>query len=109
MRFRHLPKKHKLAEKILETVNQLLTKHGLLLKAGTRHKYHLGCHVFTAKRVFSTTNALNLDTLRLERGSGSAWLGLGVGVASGTKPLPFQRWVVHATTNELRGVAPLRQ
>ena len=35
MRFRHRLEKHKLAEQILETVNQLLTERGLLLKAGT--------------------------------------------------------------------------
>ena len=35
LRFRHRLEKHKLAEKILETVNQLLTERGLLLKAGT--------------------------------------------------------------------------
>ena len=35
LRFRHRLEKHKLAEQILETVNQLLTERGLLLKAGT--------------------------------------------------------------------------
>lgn len=35
LRFRHRLEKHKLAEQILLTVNELLTKQGLLLKAGT--------------------------------------------------------------------------
>lgn len=35
LRFRHRLEKHKLAEKILQTVNDLLTEKGLLLKAGT--------------------------------------------------------------------------
>jgi len=35
LRFRHRLEKHKLAEKILDTVNDLLTEKGLLLKAGT--------------------------------------------------------------------------
>ena len=35
LRFRHRLEKHKLAEQILETVNELLTQRGLLLKAGT--------------------------------------------------------------------------
>jgi IS5 family transposase len=35
LRFRHRLEKHKLAEQILATVNDLLTEHGLLLKAGT--------------------------------------------------------------------------
>ncbi len=35
LRFRHRLEKHKLAEQILQTVNQLLTERGLLLKAGT--------------------------------------------------------------------------
>jgi IS5 family transposase len=35
LRFRHRLEKHKLAEQILQTVNQLLTGRGLLLKAGT--------------------------------------------------------------------------
>lgn len=35
LRFRHRLEKHKLAEKILSTVNELLTQRGLLLKAGT--------------------------------------------------------------------------
>lgn len=35
LRFRHRLEKHKLAEKILGTVNELLTQHGLLLKVGT--------------------------------------------------------------------------
>ena len=35
LRFRHRLEKHKLAAQILETVNQLLTERGLLLKAGT--------------------------------------------------------------------------
>ena len=35
LRFRHRLEKHKLAEQILETVNELLTQHGLLLKVGT--------------------------------------------------------------------------
>ena len=35
LRFRHRLEKYKLAEQILETVNQLLTERGLLLKAGT--------------------------------------------------------------------------
>ena len=35
LRFRHLLEKHKLAEQILATVNELLTHKGLLLKAGT--------------------------------------------------------------------------
>jgi len=35
LRFRHRLEKHKLAEKILATVNDLLTQQGLLLKAGT--------------------------------------------------------------------------
>ena len=35
MRFRHLLEKHKLAEQILATVNDLLIGRGLLLKAGT--------------------------------------------------------------------------
>jgi transposase, IS5 family len=35
LRFRHRLEKHKLAEQILKTVNQLLTERGLLLKAGT--------------------------------------------------------------------------
>ena len=35
LRFRHRLEKHKLAEQILSVVNELLTKKGLLLKAGT--------------------------------------------------------------------------
>jgi IS5 family transposase len=35
LRFRHRLEKHKLAEQILSVVNELLTKRGLLLKAGT--------------------------------------------------------------------------
>jgi IS5 family transposase len=35
LRFRHRLEKHKLAEQILTTVNELLTQRGLLLKAGT--------------------------------------------------------------------------
>jgi IS5 family transposase len=35
LRFRHRLEKHKLAEQILATVNDLLTQRGLLLKAGT--------------------------------------------------------------------------
>ena len=35
LRFRHRLEKYKLAKQILETVNQLLTERGLLLKAGT--------------------------------------------------------------------------
>jgi IS5 family transposase len=35
LRFRHRLEKHKLAEQILATVNELLTERGLLLKAGT--------------------------------------------------------------------------
>ena len=35
MRFRHRLEKHKLAEQILQTVNELLTERGLLLKVGT--------------------------------------------------------------------------
>ena len=35
LRFRHRLEKHQLAEQILQTVNQLLTERGLLLKAGT--------------------------------------------------------------------------
>jgi IS5 family transposase len=35
LRFRRLLEQHKLAEEILKTVNQLLSKRGLLLKAGT--------------------------------------------------------------------------
>ena len=35
LRFRHRLEKHKLAEQILRTVNDLLTERGLLLKAGT--------------------------------------------------------------------------
>jgi len=35
LRFRHRLEKHKLAEQILATVNELLTRKGLLLKAGT--------------------------------------------------------------------------
>ena len=35
LRFRHRLKKHKLAEQILATVNELLQAQGLLLKAGT--------------------------------------------------------------------------
>ena len=35
LRFRHRLEKYKLAEQILETVNQLLTERGLLLEAGT--------------------------------------------------------------------------
>ena len=35
LRFRHRLEKHKLAEKILAAVNELLTQRGLLLKAGT--------------------------------------------------------------------------
>jgi IS5 family transposase len=35
LRFRHRLEKHKLAEQILLTVNELLTQRGLLLKAGT--------------------------------------------------------------------------
>jgi IS5 family transposase len=35
LRFRHRLEKHKLAEQILETVNQILRERGLLLKAGT--------------------------------------------------------------------------
>ena len=35
LRFRHRLEKHKLAEQILETVNELLAQHGLLLKVGT--------------------------------------------------------------------------
>ena len=35
LRFRHRLEKHKLAEQVLATVNELLTERGLLLKAGT--------------------------------------------------------------------------
>jgi IS5 family transposase len=35
LRFRHRLEKHKLAEQILQTVNELLTQRGLLLKVGT--------------------------------------------------------------------------
>ena len=35
MRFRHRLEEHKLAEQILTTVNELLTRKGLLLKVGT--------------------------------------------------------------------------
>ena len=35
LRFRHRLEKHKLAEQILQTVNELLTERGLLLKVGT--------------------------------------------------------------------------
>ena len=35
LRFRHRLEKHKLAEQILATVNDILVEHGLLLKAGT--------------------------------------------------------------------------
>ena len=35
LRFRHRLEKHKLAEQILLTVNELLTQRGLLLKVGT--------------------------------------------------------------------------
>ena len=35
LRFRHRLEKHKLAEQILATVNELLAAQGLLLKAGT--------------------------------------------------------------------------
>lgn len=35
LRFRHRPEKHRLAEQILPTVNELLEAQGLLLKAGT--------------------------------------------------------------------------
>lgn len=35
LRFRHLLEKHKLSEQILQTVNDLLTELGLLLKVGT--------------------------------------------------------------------------
>jgi len=35
LRFRHLLEKHKLSEQILATVNELLNKKGLMLKAGT--------------------------------------------------------------------------
>ena len=55
LRFRHRLEKHKLAEQILETVNQLLTERGLIhkaekLKAGIRAKVE---HPFrVAKRQF---------------------------------------------------------
>ena len=45
----------------------------------------------TARLLLSITTALNLGTLHLERGSGSAWLGPGVGVASRTRPAPLPR------------------
>ena len=35
LRFRHRLEKHKLAEQILSVVNELVSKQGLLLKAGT--------------------------------------------------------------------------
>ena len=35
LRFRHWLEKHKLAKQILQTVNELLTQHALLLKVGT--------------------------------------------------------------------------
>ena len=35
LRFRHRLEKHKLAEQILQTVNELLTARGLLMKVGT--------------------------------------------------------------------------
>ena len=35
LRFRHRLEKHKLSEQILQTVNELLTSRGLLLKVGT--------------------------------------------------------------------------
>ena len=36
LRFRHRLEKNKLAEQIVQTVNQLLTERGLLLKAGIK-------------------------------------------------------------------------
>lgn len=35
LRFHHRPERHKVADQILATVNELLTAQGLLLKAGT--------------------------------------------------------------------------
>ena len=55
LRFRHRLEKYKLAEQILETVNQLLTERGLLLKAGT---------AVDATLIAAPTSTKNKDTKR---------------------------------------------
>ena len=55
LRFRHRLEKHKLAEQILDTVNELLTQHGLLLKVGT---------AVDATRIAAPTSSKNKDRTR---------------------------------------------
>ena len=55
LRFRHRLEKHKLAEQILETVNELLTQHGLLLKVGS---------AVDATRIAAPTSTKNKDRTR---------------------------------------------
>ena len=55
LRFRHRLEKHKLAEQILATVNEILTQRGLLLKAGT---------VVDATLIAAPTSTKNKDKAR---------------------------------------------
>ena len=55
LRFRHRLENHKLAEQILETVNELLTQHGLLLKVGS---------AVDATRIAAPTSTKNKDRTR---------------------------------------------
>ena len=55
LRFRHRLETHKLAEQILQTVNELLTQHGLLLKVGT---------AVDATLVAAPTSTKNKDRIR---------------------------------------------
>ena len=55
LQFRHRLEKHKLAEQILETVNELLTQHGLLLKVGS---------AVDATRIAAPTSTKNKDRTR---------------------------------------------
>ena len=55
LRFRHRLEKHQFAEKILATVNELLTQRGLLLKAGT---------VVDATLIAAPTSTKNKDKAR---------------------------------------------
>ena len=52
LRFRHRLERHKLAEKILSVVNELLTERGLVLKAGT---------AVDAKLIAAPTSTKNKD------------------------------------------------
>ena len=55
LRFRHRLERHKLAEKILSVVNELLTERGLVLKAGT---------AVDAKLIAAPTSTKNKDKKR---------------------------------------------